>query len=215
MEKRALSKREKVLLLILTLMVTAGFMIVFWILPLMTTHDDLSEQLTSLEAAKTQMDLLLPQYDTLEQQLETARQSLNEQLDALDSSPDAEAMMVTYTELAKEHNLTVQNMTVAQAVAVNPSASEATTTEVTYDLQELIEQYKEDVSKGTQSSVSQYQVLKYSQTLTLVASNLTDVNAFIQDVTAQKKTLYVSALSYDANGNVSLTFDLYAIDKIY
>ena len=226
----SLSKREKSLLFLLSLIVIFGVGIVLWILPLSDSVSSLTAERDLLSQQETDMRNKIMSIRKLNENKDTLIKDVTELMDTLSDPLVTENFDVLTQELAKVRDLKIQSLKIGSIETVAPSALETPSRQYEYNLMSLIDVYRNYNLDDEKNLTTEHEILKQSITLELNGS-YDKVRAFISDLNNSSKTIFIKSVNYDhttttslddlglenttSNEETVLNLDIYFIEKLY
>ena len=226
----SLSKREKNLLFLLSLIVIFGVGIVLWILPLNDSVSSLTAERDLLSQQETDMRNKIMSIQKLNENKDTLIKDVTELMDTLSDPLVTENFDILTQELAKVRDLKIQSLKIGSIEAVAPSALETPSRQYEYNLMSLIDVYRSYNLDDEKNLTTEHEILKQSITLELNGS-YDKVRAFISDLNNSSKTIFIKSVNYDhttttslddlglenttSNEETVLNLDIYFIEKLY
>lgn len=210
---KALTLREKILLLLLTLVLIFVGSFTLLILPLHQENQLLEKEVNFLANQKFEMQLKISQNKKYLQAMEESHEEIASTLSNISDPIETEWYDVNLTSFAKSSGIELNAINYEAQRASFPEVDYNDQNKVHYELEKEIEKLNNPTLDKSETKSSDYQILVHPVTLEFNASPQ-KMASFISKLYSDKETIYVRDLSYDYDANKGqLAIDIYSIRK--
>lgn len=214
-----LSSRERIMLGTLLLLIVFGMGTFYWILPMRSEIDILTESITELEIQQREMRSIIARADSLGEDNDQLTDEIKELMDFLTKPFLVEEFDLTLASLANRNVVNVQSVSYGGIQITTPSATETVSQRFESNLSSLLYALFGIESETTTRLESDSQILK--QTINInVQGTFTHIQDFLGELSNLGPTYFVNSVSYSrsessneegiqVNETATITLDVY------
>lgn len=212
-----LTKRERVLLMVLAIMIVGVVGIVYGILPLQTKLTAINQENQQLKAQKQEMDMKISVLDKSEERKKELQNEVTMLLNNINDPLKGESFDKTIASVASQYGLRILSVNYSDVSVVKPTVSGSPSLNYEYNLKTILDSYQNSASEDFTEITTEQEVLK--QTISLaVEGNYSSITQLLKELNRVGPTVYVQSINYQNNSqseaqNASLSIDVYFVDK--
>lgn len=209
-----LTKREKFLLFIMSLLAVVLFLMMFVILPLTRQIDSLKLDKAGLENQKTIIDSTLPLLPILKTRQEGKVKTINQELAKIESPITGAEFERWMLPLTTKYDMQITDVSIGERVVSEPSGNIVLVNEPVYGLKTLIQGFTGKIDEVDSVPVTSTTLLKMTVTYNVV-TNYTRYKILLGEISLWDTTFFVTDSDYNfSTGAAKITIDAYMVHKI-
>lgn len=209
-----LTKREKFLLFVMSLLAVVLVLMMLVILPLTKQIDALKIDKSGLENQKTIIDSTLPLLPILKTRQEGRVVDINEELSKIESPISGAEFERWMLPLTTKFDMQITEVSIGETVVSEPSGNVILVNEPVYGLKTLIQGFTGNIEEVDSTPVSSSTLLKMTVSYSLI-TNYMRFKTLLSEITLWDTTFFVTDSDYNfSTGAAKITIDAYMVHKI-
>ncbi|CAM3581539.1 hypothetical protein ERUR111494_01115 [Erysipelothrix urinaevulpis] len=205
--------REKVLLLVLSMIVilVGGFTLL--VFPLKAENEVLSDTVSNLEVEQITMSNTIAQNKKYLGDIKEVEKEIHKSLSEISDPVKTEWFDINLNNYAKNRDLEILEIDYQEDVATYPEIKYPQGS-IKYELRDEINKINKQTGSDDEDAIADYEVIQHPMKL-VAKGNIKNLALFMDDLYSEKETIYIDEFEYDyENKTVSMNIEVYSIDKI-